>query len=66
MKNKHPMISLICGIEKKKDTIEYICRTETEFAQSLQNLRLLKGAGEGWRGMDLGSGIGMCTLSYME
>ena len=30
VKDTHYMISLICGIFKKKDTNEYICRTQTE------------------------------------
>ena len=60
MKDKHPMILVICGIYKK-DTNELICRTETD-SQTLKNSWLPKGTcAEGRDG--LGFGIGICTLS---
>ena len=45
MKDKHPMILVICGIYKK-DTNELICRTETD-SQTWKNLQLPKGIGVG-------------------
>ena len=50
VKDKHHMISLICGtLKKKKDTIELICRTETD-SQTLKNVWLPKRTG--WGGRD--------------
>ena len=61
MKDKHHIISLICGISKK-DTNELICRTETD-SQTLENFWLPKEQVSGG-GMDWGFGSG--TLRYME
>ena len=48
VKDKHHMISPICGIFfLKKDTNELFCRTETD-SQTLENLRLPKGQ-IGWK-----------------
>ena len=60
VKHKHHMVSLVCGIlkKKKKDTNEFICRTEAE-PLTLTNLWLPKGTGggrEGWTG-----GLGLAS-----
>ena len=62
VKDKHHMISHICGIFKK-DTNEIICRKETDL-QTLKNLYLPKGTG-GWGGRDV-LGTGKCALRYTE
>ena len=54
MKDKHPMIPLICGI-LKKDTNKLICRTERD-SQTLKDLGLSEGTGGGG-GMDWGVGL---------
>ena len=59
VKDKHH-ISLIGGIQKKKDTYELIYRTETS-SQTLKNLPKETGGRMGW-----GIGIGICTLRYRE
>ena len=68
MKDKHHIISPICGIKKKKKkgTNELIYRTETDSETLKTNLGLSKGTGgrgEGWTG---GLGLvyapcGMCS-----
>ena len=45
------MISLICGI-LKNDTNEFMYRTETDSETSKRNLRLSKGKGGGWGGIN--------------
>ena len=45
----------------KKDTNEIICRTETD-SQTLKNIELPKGTGSWEHKMDLGFGVGICTL----
>ena len=45
--DKYHMISLICGILKKKDTNELIYRTETDSQTSKTNLWLPEGKGWG-------------------
>ena len=50
---------------KKKDTNELIYRIESDSQTLKTNLWLPKGTGEG-RGMNLGFGIGIYSLSYME
>ena len=64
VKDKHLMISLICGIFKK-DTNELTCRTETDSQTLNRNLWIPKGTGNFGR-VDWGFGISMCTLWYME
>ena len=60
MKDKYHIL-LARGIQKK-DTNELICRRETD-SQTLKNLRLPKGTGQGWgAGMDWGFGTGIWTL----
>ena len=44
MKDKHHMISLICGILKKKDISELICRTDMD-SDSENSHGLPKGTG---------------------
>ena len=61
MKDKHCMISFICGI-KKKDTNELIYRIESDSQTLKTNLWLPKRTGSGAGGMHWGSGIGACTL----
>ena len=51
-------------VKSKKDTNEFICRTETDLQTLKTNLMVTKG--DRWGGMDWGFGIGMCTLRYME
>ena len=48
MTEKHCMTLLICGILKKKDTNEFICRTKTD-SWTLKNL-VTKGDSWGWMG----------------
>ena len=55
MKDKHPMIIPICGIFKKNDTNEIICRTEAD-SQTLKNLWLPKGDR---RGVGVREGLGV-------
>ena len=54
MRDKYHILPLICGIlKKKKDANELICRTETD-SETLKNLWLPKGTGqgkEGWTGI---------------
>ena len=61
VKDKYHMISLICGIQKKKDTNGHICTTETDSETMKTNLQLPKGTvggGEGWiGGLGLAYGI---------
>ena len=55
MKDKHHMISPVCGIKKKKkDTTIPFCRTETD-SQILKNLWLAKvTVAVGWEGWTWG------------
>ena len=64
VRDKHYMISLICGIYKN-DTNEFICRTGTDSQMLKTNLRLPKKIG-GRGGVDWGFGIGICTMWYIE
>ena len=63
-RDKHHMVSLTCGIYKKKGSNELICRTKTD--SQTEKLKVTKGDRWGEEGMDQGLGIGICTRKYME
>ena len=64
VRDKHHMVSLTCGIYKKKGSNELIFRTKTD--SQTEKLKVTKGDRWGEEGMDQGLGIGICTLKYME
>ena len=63
VKDKHHVVSLLCGI-LKKDTNELICKRETDSQTLKTNLWSPKGTGRG--GMVWALGTGICTLWYKE
>ena len=61
-KDRYHVISLTCGILKKKDTNELVCRAQTDSQTYRVNLWLPGG----WGGMDWEFGIDMYTLLYLK